>query len=262
VIEGAALELSIENQISQGMGQFDSMLTFAPDEFQESIEEQQEAADTEEEQEPALSLVKVEPSNFTLLPTPDTYQQTVPGYTVMFVFFIIVYLSGTIQAERLNGTFKRLLSVPVARRNLLGGKLLTSLIIGLAQIAIMFGIGVFAFGMDLGQDVLALFLLTVSLVAAATAIGLAAATTNAENVLIAPLIVGALLGGCMFPVDLMPQFLRAVSYVVPHSWAMTGYQDLMVRGQGLLQVLPQIGVLLAFAVVFFVIAVRRFDYEA
>jgi ABC-2 type transport system permease protein len=262
VIEGAALQLSIENQISQGTGQFDSMLTFAPEEFRESIEEQQEAADTEEEQEPALSLVKVKPSNFTLLQIPDTYQQTVPGYTVMFVFFIIVYLSGTIQVERHNGTFRRLLGMPVARHNLLGGKLLTSLIIGLAQVAILFGIGVFAFGMNLGQDLLALFLLTVSLVAAATAIGLAAATTNAENVLTAPLIVGALLGGCMFPVDLMPQFLRAVSYVVPHSWAMTGYQDLMVRGQGLLQVLPQIGVLLAFAVVFFVIAVRRFDYEA
>jgi ABC-type multidrug transport system permease subunit len=42
---------------------------------------------------------------------------------------------------------------------------------------------------------------------------------------------------------------------------LTGYQNLMVRGQGLAQVLPQIGVLLLFAAVFFFIAVRRFDYE-
>lgn len=261
VIEGAAMQLSIENQISMGEGQFDDMLIFAPEELHESIREQQRAAETQEEQEPALSLVKVEPDNFTLLQTPDTYQQTVPGYTVMYVFFIIVYLNSAIQDEKHNGTFKRLFSLPVSRRNLLGGKLLTGLVIGLAQVAIMFGIGVFVFGMDLGQDLVALFLLSVSLVTAATAIGLAAATTNAGNVLLAPVIVGALLGGCMFPIDLMPQFLRIVSYVVPHSWAMTGYQDLMVRGQGLLQVLPQIGVLLAFAAVFFVISVRRFDYD-
>ncbi len=86
VIKGAAMQLSIENQISMGDGQFDDMLTFAPEEFQDSIEEQRADADTQEEQEPALSLVKVRPDNFTLSQTPDTYQQTVPGYTVMYVF--------------------------------------------------------------------------------------------------------------------------------------------------------------------------------
>jgi ABC-2 type transport system permease protein len=236
------------------------MLTFAPQRIRESIEAQRAAA--QEDQEPALSLVKVQPDSFTLLQTPDTYQQTVPGYTVMYVFFIISYLSSAIQDEKQNGTFKRLLSLPVSRRSFLGGKLLTGLIIGLAQVAIIFGVGFFVFGLDLGQDLVALFLLSVSLVAAATAIGLAAATTNAGSVLIAPVIVGALLGGCMFPIDLMPQFLRTISYVVPHSWAMTGYQNLLVRGQGLLQILPQIGVLWAFAVIFFAIAVWRFDYDS
>lgn len=260
VIEGAAMQSSIENQISRGTGQFEDMLTFAPQRIRESIEAQRAAA--QEDQEPALSLVKVQPDSFTLLQTPDTYQQTVPGYTVMYVFFIISYLSSAIQDERRNGTFKRLLSLPVSRRSFLGGKLLTGLIIGLAQVAIIFGVGFFVFGLDLGQDLVALFLLSVSLVAAATAIGLAAATTNAGSVLIAPVIVGALLGGCMFPIDLMPQFLRTISYVVPHSWAMTGYQNLLARGQGLLQILPQIGVLWAFAVIFFAIAVWRFDYDS
>ena len=262
VIEGAAMQSSIENQISRGTGQFEDMLTFAPKEIRASIEEQRAAADAQEDQEPALSLVKVEPDSFALLQTPDTYQQTVPGYTVMYVFFIISYLSSAIQDEKQNGTFKRLLSLPVSRRSLLGGKLLTGLIIGLAQVAIIFGVGFFVFGLDLGQDLVALFLLSTSLVAAATAIGLAAATTNAGSVLIAPVIVGALLGGCMFPIDLMPQYLRTISYVVPHSWAMTGYQNLLVRGQGLLQILPQIGVLWAFAVIFFVISARRFDYDS
>ena len=262
VIEGAAMQSSIENQISRGTGQFEDMLTFAPQRIRESIEEQRAAADAQEDQEPALSLVKVEPGSFALLQTPDTYQQTVPGYTVMYVFFIISYLSSAIQDEKQNGTFKRLLSLPVSRRSFLSGKLLTGLIIGLAQVAIIFSVGFFVFGLDLGQDLVALFLLSKSLVAAATAIGLAAATTNAGSVLIAPVIVGALLGGCMFPIDLMPQFLRTISYVVPHSWAMTGYQNLLVRGQGLLQILPQIGVLWAFAVIFFVISVRRFDYDS
>ena len=137
------MQSSIENQISRGTGQFEDMLTFAPKEIRGSIEEQRAAADAQEDQEPALSLVKVEPDSFALLQTPDTYQQTVPGYTVMYVFFIISYLSSAIQDEKQNGTFKRLLSLPVSRRSLLGGKLLTGLIIGLAQVAIIFGVGFF-----------------------------------------------------------------------------------------------------------------------
>jgi ABC-type multidrug transport system permease subunit len=66
----------------------------------------------------------------------------------------------------------------------------------------------------------------------------------------------------MFPLDLMPPFLRTISYLVPHSWALAGYQNLLVRGQGLEQVLPQVAVLLLFAALFFLIAIRRFDFEA
>jgi ABC-2 type transport system permease protein len=53
-----------------------------------------------------------------------------------------------------------------------------------------------------------------------------------------------------------------LSYIVPHSWALNGYQNLLVRGQGIQEVLPQIGALLGFALLFFLIfAVLRFDFE-
>ncbi|MBE0695468.1 MAG: ABC transporter permease, partial [Anaerolineaceae bacterium] len=56
-------------------------------------------------------------------------------------------------------------------------------------------------------------------------------------------------------------FLRSLSNIVPHSWAIKGYQNLMVRGLGLEEVLPQIGMLLGFALLFFLFAVWRFRYE-
>jgi ABC-2 type transport system permease protein len=193
---------------------------------------------------------------------PDTYQQTIPGYTVMYVFFIITSLAGSIRSERLFGTFRRLLSAPISRANLLGGKLLATMLVGLLQVFLLFGAGALLFGLRLGNDPLAFFLLTLALVAAATAVGLAAATTRLSGgVLAAPLIIAALLGGSMFPLDLMPPFLRVLSRFVPHSWALTGYQNLMVRGLGIQEVLPQIAVLAGFAVLFFLIALRRFDFE-
>lgn len=192
---------------------------------------------------------------------PDAYQQNVLGYTVMFVFFIVRYVSSAIHREKVCGTFRRLLSVPVSRAALLDGKLLSAFIVGVLQVAVMFTVGALVFALDMGRDWIALVLLTMALAAAAATMGLAAAALRiSSGALTPPLIIFALVGGCMLPLDMMP-FLRPISVAVPHSWALNGYQDLMVRGQGLPQVLPEIGVLVALALVFFVIAVWRFDFE-
>jgi ABC-2 type transport system permease protein len=261
VIQGAATRLSVKNRVSSGMEQLDDLVAFAPAEIRKSLEEQPTQA-PEDRPRPAVNLRKVAPENYHLSGAPDTYQQTIPGYTVMFVFFLITSLAGSIRLEKVDGTFRRLLSAPISRAEILGGKLLASLLIGLVQVIVLFLIGSLVFHMGLGNDPVAFLLLTIALVLAAASLGLAAASTSLKGAgLSTPLIVAALLGGCMFPFDLMPPFLRSISYIVPHSWALKGYQNLMVRGLGLQEVLPQIGVLLGFALLFFLFAVWRFRFD-
>lgn len=261
VVKGAATKLSLQNQLESGMEQLNELALYAPQGVRSALQAQA-ATPQAADQQPALQLEKVAPLNFRENATPDTYQQTIPGYTVMYVFFIITSMTASIHAEQLNGTFRRLLSTPVSRAELLGGKMLATIVIGLAQVLILFGIGALVFKLRLGNDPLAFILLTVALVTSAASIGLAASTTRTRGGgLAAPLIIAALLGGCMFPLDLMPSFLRSLSLIVPHSWALNGYQNLMVRGFGLQEVLPQIGALTGFALVFFLIAVRRFDLQ-
>jgi ABC-2 type transport system permease protein len=261
VLRGAVTRLSLKNQVSGGMEQLTSLVALASDDVRQAVQSQA-GAPAPRNQEPAISLTKTFPDEYRLVATPDTYQQTIPGYTIMFVFFIIISMSGSIRQERLLGTFRRLLSAPISRAELLGGKLLATMLVGLVQVLILFGVGAVAFKLSLGNDPLAFFLLTIALVAAAASIGLAASTVSLRGgALAVPLVVAALLGGCMFPLDLMPSFLRSLSYLVPHSWALAGYQNLMVRGQGLQEVFPQILVLAGFAALFFWIAVRRFRFE-
>lgn len=262
VVKGATIKLSLQNRVERGFGQLNQMLALASEPVRQAVAEQA-AEPPPAEQKPAVRLEKTFPANYRQPAFPDTYQQTISGYTVMYVFFIITSLASSIRGERLNGTFRRLLSMPVSRSELLGGKLFAAMIVGLVQVFLLFGAGALLFGLRLGNDPLAFFLLTVVLVAAATALGLAAATTRLSGgALVAPLVIAALLGGSMFPLDLMPPFLRAVSLIIPHRWALTGYQNLMVRGLGLQEVFPQIAVLAAFALLFFLIAVLRFDFES
>jgi ABC-2 type transport system permease protein len=74
--------------------------------------------------------------------------------------------------------------------------------------------------------------------------------------------ITGLLGGCIVPLAIFNnQLLNTVSKLVPQSWALNGLLDLMVRGYGLQEVLPELGALLVFSLVFFAIGLWRFDFR-
>lgn len=197
---------------------------------------------------------------------PDIYSQNVPGFTTMFVFFLVSFVAVSVLTERQEGTLRRLLSAPVGKWALLGGKLVQNFLTGLAQVAIMFSVGHLAFGMSLGHSPLGLVLLTLGLSFAATSLGVlvaAEARTEAQAYGVGILLVVSLaaLGGCFFPTFIMPEFMQQLARLTPHAWAMEGFQDLIVRGKGAREVLPHVGMLWAFGIAFFLAAFYRFKWE-
>jgi ABC-2 type transport system permease protein len=263
VLTGSTMRLSIENQLLNGLGQFGDLLDLAPEEIRTNIRtsNSEDGAQAAAELAPALAIVAVNPSTARITTQPNTLQQTIPGYTVMFVYFLIGTVVASVQLERNTGVLRRLLVTPMRKSALLAGKILSALVIGVLQVAAMFAVGAIFFGLDLGSAPVALAVLTVAVVLSAVCIGLAAAAYRIERGISIMLIVGALIAGCAFPADWLPPLLQTVNVVLPQTWAMQGYQDLITRGQGFVAVLPEIGVLLGFAAVFFAIAVRKFDLE-
>ncbi len=128
------------------------------------------------------------------------------------------------------------------------------------------GIGVLVFGLRLGNAPLALAAVTLATAAAATALGLLLASVSttveqASGLATLLAIVLAALGGSMFPTTFMPPVMQALSRATPHAWALSGYQDVIVRGLGLQAVLPAAGMLLGFATLFFGFALWCFRFE-
>ena len=74
-------------------------------------------------------------------------------------------------------------------------------------------------------------------------------------------MVMGLMGGCWYPLELFPPVVQQMVKVLPTTWAMQGMLDLVLRGRGLLDILPEAGVLVGFAAVFFAVGVWRFRYE-
>jgi ABC-2 type transport system permease protein len=165
-----------------------------------------------------------------------------------------------------------LLAAPMSKAAMLVGKMIPNFITGLIQIVVIFAISIFVLpllGLDrleLGNDPLALVLVSLLLVLCSTGLGIliaAIARTEAQIGGMATLVMWTMgaVGGCLFPPFLLGGLLDIVGKVVPHYWAVQAYQDLVVRGRGLTDVATEILALLGFTLVFFVIGLWRFDFD-
>lgn len=197
---------------------------------------------------------------------PIGYQQSSPGIGVMFTMFFIAYGGASILLEREQGTLRRLLTMPVTKGAIMAGKVLGVFVAGGIQFSIMVLAGQFMFGVDWGRDPLALATMIVSFVLCITCFSImiaALARTYAQVDALAMLIILPMagLGGAMWPIEIVPGWMQQLALFLPTGWAMRGFHDIVTRGLGFADVLPEAGVLTAFAIAFLAIGVWRFKYE-
>jgi ABC-2 type transport system permease protein len=197
---------------------------------------------------------------------PLGFQQTSPGIAVMFAMFGIVNGAATILLEREQGTLRRLLVTPASKAAILGGKLLGVFLFGTFQFTILVLAGQFLFGVDWGRDPAALAIMVLSFSFSITALAMLFASlvrTYAQVDAVSTLVILPLagLGGAMWPIEIVPDFMQRAALWLPTGWAMRGFHDIITRGLGFQDVLQEAGVLLAFGLVFLLIGVWRFKYE-
>jgi ABC-2 type transport system permease protein len=219
-----------------------------------------------------VSIEQITPPGLAVRQFPNTTQQNVPGYTLFGVFFICQVIGLSFIREKQDGTFRRLLVAPISKTALLIGKLLPYYLVNLVQIVLIFAAGIWIIplmgfpALNLGTHPEGLVLVSLATAAAASGLGLLVASlvktpeaTGGLGALIA--VMMAAIGGCFVPTFVMPQFMQTLSKIVPHAWALQGYQDVLIRGYSAGQVMPEVGALMVFAVIFFGFALWRFKFD-
>ena len=195
----------------------------------------------------------------------SAYSYTTPSYAVMFAFFIVGTIAASIMSEKEEGTFRRLLASPLRRGSLIAGKMLAYMVVVGLQVLVVFAVGNGFFGVPLGNSPLGLLLVTGALALAATSLGmlvaaLARTRSQTEGVGMVLGIVLAAVGGAIVPIP-EEGFLHLLSQFTPHAHAIEGYLKLTSQGAGVVDVLPQVGLLTGVGVAFFLIAIWRFRFE-
>jgi ABC-2 type transport system permease protein len=221
----------------------------------------------------AQDLMESAPSrvNVAYAGTPDTVEfdpaaNSSAGQLITWVFIPLLGLSGLFAYERQQGTLRRLLTTPTHKAVFLLGAISGQVATAIVQMTLLIVFGVLVMGLPWGRDPLALAVLLIAFALAAAALGTTLGTFvksdgQAQGLSIMFGMVMALLGGCWYPLELFPEAMQSAVRVLPTTWAMQGMLDIGLRGGGVLEILPEAGVLLGFAVVFFAVGVWRFKYE-
>ncbi len=193
-----------------------------------------------------------QPSNFTL-----------PAYLTMFLFFTAAMSAEAIARERQSHTLERLVSNGTRRESVIVGKFAGIAFRGVTQLAVMWVVGILAFGIDLGASPAAVIIISMLMALASATFGvmLGSFVSNVQAASAAgPLValVLAPIGGCWWPLFITPQWMQSLAKLTPHGWANGGFNKLMLFGAEFGDVTQEMVALAGFGVVFMAVALWRF----
>ncbi len=194
---------------------------------------------------------------------PSGFVLSSPGMMVNFILFSLMTAGIALIVERQNGTLQRLMTTRLRRWELIGGKAAGMFCLTFAQQVLLLGVAQLFFGVDYLRDPAALLAMMVSLSLVASTLGLLLASVlKSEQALIATTVLVSMavaaLSGAWFPLEITGPAFQAVGHALPTAWILDGLRGIVVRGFDVADVLPALGVAVAWAAGFFALAVWRF----
>jgi ABC-2 type transport system permease protein len=180
---------------------------------------------------------------------------------VLFVFLTALAGSSALILTRQLGISRRMLSTPTPIRSIIVGESLGRFGTALVQGLYIMVLTLIIFHVNWGDPIGAILILILLAAVGAGAGMLMGATfrndQQASGIAVMVALGLAALGGAMFPLDLFSPTMQQIAHITPHAWALDGYAELVRQGGNTLDVLPELGVLAAYAAVLLSLAAWR-----
>ena len=172
-------------------------------------------------------------------PNQTTRWTFLPGLIGMISFVQVIMLAGlSIAKEREQGTFDQLLVTPMSPAEILIGKSLPPMIIGLVQSMVLFCICRYWFDIPFRGSMGTLILTVIVFMLSSTGIGLSISSVsrNMQQVLVyvfVTMLPLVLLSGMATPVANMPQVLQVMTCADPMRFALASIRRIYLEGAGI-----------------------------
>ncbi len=185
------------------------------------------------------------------------------AWTELVLFLFLTALTGSvaiIETRRL-GLSRRMLATPTAPITVIAGETVGRVLISCVQALVIILGSALLFGVSWGAPagVVAVVILF-ALVGAGAGIFVGTLFRNESQASAISLLLGlglGALGGCMVPLEVFSPVLRRVAHITPQAWANDAFAKLVGHGASIAGILPQLGVLAAYAAVLLALAAWR-----
>ena len=190
--------------------------------------------------------------------------QIVPALIgVILTMTMVLFTAVAIVRERERGNLELLITTPVRTPELMVGKLVPYILIGLVQVTIVLLVGHWLFDVPLRGQLLDVYLAALTFIAASLTLGLLISTLahsqfQAMQLTLFVFLPSILLSGFMFPFDGMPVVAQEIAEVLPLTHFVRLIRGIVLRGAELGELVPEIRALIIFFVVSLTLAILRF----
>lgn len=219
-------------------------------------------------QKEGLIPVEVAPIDFRprLWYNPDLKSSffMIPGLVGLLLQMLIPMITATaIVREKERGNIEQLLVTPIKPYELMIGKLIPYLVIGLLIAVSIIGAAELLFHIPMRGNPLTLFVLTLLFILVCLGIGLLASTMadnqqQASQVVMLFMPPSILLSGFIFPRETMPHFVFELGYIIPLTYFVKIVRGVILKGLGFFDLWDQILPLLFMAVIVLFLSIKRF----
>ncbi len=199
----------------------------------------------------------------TLKKVPTGFDHVIPGTIVQFILMMVLIYGGVVvMTDRQRGVLARIAFSSVSIGQLWGGKFLGRLMMGILQAIILVVAGLLFFNLNLGNWFYSsLTVLFFSMAVASLSI-LIGSLLNKEDLIVGISVlmanVFAALGGCWWPIEVVPQTFRTIGMASPAYWAMDSFHKVIFFNKGIADIAFNWGILLGLTVVFTLLSIRYF----
>ena len=194
----------------------------------------------------------------------DFLVPAVLGMTLMMS--CMLGMGGSIAGERENGELARLFMTPTSASTVIGGKIVAKLIIELIRALILIFMAIILFNVTIKGGIIQTFI--VLTIGALCFVGfgmmLSARVSTQEDYsqISKPFSMPMMfVSGIFYPIETMPWILQKLAYIFPLTYLNDAMRGIMTQGKNLGDVWVDLAVLLGFALVFFILGVKRFNRD-
>ncbi|MCX6768148.1 MAG: ABC transporter permease [Candidatus Micrarchaeota archaeon] len=192
---------------------------------------------------------------------------TLPSIIAMVIFQgATMGMGRALAGEKKDGSLTRVFLTPTSNVTILTGTALFYTILESFRSSLLVFAAMLLFGVTLKGSLLSTLFLIVIFAAGCTGIGLllSAISNSQEQYMAVSMLVSMpimFLSGVFFPVQTMPQVLQGVANILPVAYAATALRGVMIKGFDLATVMPEVVILVGFAVAFIALALLVFKRE-